>query len=66
MFSLLCCCCSHLHEVHVISSATAKWPAIAAVLAQQQLPSLRSLVIQHSSNTGAEQLQQLQQILQVS
>jgi hypothetical protein len=52
--------------VHVTSSATSKWPAIAAVLAQQQLPSLRSLAIQHSSNTNVEQLQQLQRILQVS
>jgi hypothetical protein len=52
--------------VHVTSSAISKWPALAAVLAQQQLPSLRSLAIQHSSNTSTEQLQQLQRILQVS
>ncbi|KAF6263706.1 hypothetical protein COO60DRAFT_382996 [Scenedesmus sp. NREL 46B-D3] len=57
--------CCNLREVHVTSSSTSRWLPTAAVLAQQQLPSLCSLSIQHSSNISAQQLQQLQRILQV-
>lgn len=57
--------CRHLTSLWVTSSKDPVWPGCAAALAQQQLPSLRELHIQHSSQTDAAHLAQLQAILQV-
>lgn len=57
--------CRHLTSLSVTSSKDPVWPGFAAALAQQQLPSLRELHIQHSSQTDAAHLGQLQTILQV-
>lgn len=59
--------CRHLTSLWVTSSTLDPvWPGFAAALAQQQLPSLRELHIQHSSQTDAAHLAQLQAILQVN
>lgn len=57
--------CRNLTSLWVTSSKDPVWPRFAAALAQQQLPSLRELHIQHSSQTDAAHLGQLQAILQV-
>lgn len=57
--------CRNLHTIAVSSSKDPVWPRFAAALAQQQLPSLRELHIQHSSQTDAAHLEQLRTILQV-
>jgi hypothetical protein len=54
-----------LRVIKVSSTGDASWPPLAKALAAQRLPSLRELHIQHSSSTGADQLQQLAAILQV-
>jgi hypothetical protein len=57
--------CRNLRTITVSSSKDPIWPRFAAALAQQQLPSLRELHIQHSSWTDAAHLEQLRTILQV-
>jgi hypothetical protein len=57
--------CRNLTSLWVTSSKDPVWPRFAAALTQQQLPSLRELHIQHSSQTDAAHLAQLQAILQV-
>jgi hypothetical protein len=57
--------CRNLQTIAVSSSKDPIWPRFAAALAQQQLPSLRELHIQHSSQTDAAHLEQLRTILQV-
>lgn len=57
--------CRNVHTIHVSSSKDPIWPRFAAALAQQGLPALRELHIQHSSHTDAAHLEQLRTILQV-
>jgi DNA-binding transcriptional regulator YbjK len=65
MIVVVVCRNVHTISVHTISSMDKLWPRYAAALAQQRLPALRELHMQHSSNTDVSLLEQLRTILQV-